>query len=73
MKDQQNTKNCGNNCKNNKPTDVKQDNKNKANGSAQNVKQDNKNCKNKADKLSSDTIVGGTRYFNTRRDADDDI
>ena len=68
MKNQQN-----NNCKNNKPTDVKQDNKNKTDGSAKNVKQDNKNCKNKADKLFSDTVVGGTRYSNTRRDMDDDI
>ena len=70
MKNQQNS---GNNCKNNKPTDVKQDNKNKANGGAKNVKQDNKNCTNKADKLFSDTVVGGNRPANNRREPDDDI
>ena len=70
MKNQQNS---GNNCKNNKPTDVKQDNKNKANSGAKNVKQDNKNCTNKTDKLSNDTVVGGTRYYNSRNDVDDGI
>ena len=70
MKNQQN--NAGN-CKNNKPVDVKQDNKNKTASGARNVKQDNKNCTNKADKLSNDVIVGGTKYFTSRRDVDDDI
>ena len=55
MDNKKTAQNCG---KNNKPTDVKQD---------------NKNCTNKADKLFSDTVVGGTRYFNTRPDVDDDI
>ena len=65
MKNQQNS---GSNCKNNKPTDVKQDNKNKSGSGAKNVKQDNKNCTGKSDKLSNDTIVGGTRYYNNRND-----
>ena len=60
-----NAQNCG---KNNKPVDVKQDNKNKSGSGAKNVKQDNKNCTGKSDKLSNDTIVGGTRYYNNRND-----
>ena len=63
-----NTGNCG---KNNKPVDVKQDNNNKANGSAQNVKQDNKNRAYRADKLFSDTAIGGNRPARNRRDEDE--
>ena len=63
-----NTGNCG---KNNKPVDVKQDNNNKANGSAQNVKQDNKNSAYRADKLFSDTAIGGNRPARNRRDEDE--
>ena len=78
-----NTGNCG---KNNKPVDVKQDNNNKANGSAQNVKQDNNNKANgsaqnvkqdnknsayRADKLFSDTAIGGNRPARNRRDEDE--
>ena len=66
MKNQQ--KSSANNCKNNKPTDVKQDNNNKTDAGAKNVKQDNKNCKNKADKLFNDTVVGGTKYYDTPDD-----
>ena len=67
MENKKNAQNCG---KNNKPTDVKQDNKNKANGSAQNVKQDNKNSAYRADKLFTDTAVGGNRTARNRRDDD---
>jgi len=65
-----NAKNCG---KNNKPVDVKQDNKNKANNSAQNVKQDNKNSAYRADKLFNDTMVGGNRPARSLRDDDDEF
>lgn len=72
----ENNRNSTRNCsggKNNKPTDVKQDNKNKANGSAQNVKQDNKNSACRNDKLFNDTSVGGNRPSRNRRDDDSDI
>ena len=61
-----NAQNCG---KNNKPTNVKQDNKNKTDSSAQNVKQDNKNSTYRSDKLFNDTATGGNRPSrNSRRD-----
>ena len=62
-----NARSCG---KNNKPTDVKQDNKNKANNSAQNVKQDATNNAYRADKLFNDT-ANGNRPSRNRRDEDD--
>ncbi|MBQ9115692.1 MAG: hypothetical protein IJY04_01585 [Clostridia bacterium] len=63
-----NAQNCG---KNNKPVDVKQDNKNKASNTAQNVKQDNKNSAYRADKLFNDTATGGNRPARNRRDDDE--
>ena len=59
-----NAQNCG---KNNKPTNVKQDNKNKVGNAAQNCK----NSTYRSDKLFNDTATGGNRPSrNNRRDDD---
>ena len=68
MDNKKNAQNCG---KNNKPVDVKQDNKNKAGSGAQNVKQDNKNSAYRSEKLFNDTATGGSRPSRNRRDEDD--
>ena len=70
MDNKKTAQNCG---KNNKPVDVKQDNKNKAGNGAQNVKQDNKNCAHRTDKLFSDTAIGGNRPTRNRRDDENDF
>ena len=70
MDNKKTAQNCG---KNNKPTDVKQDNKNKAGSGAQNVKQDNKNSAYRTDKLFSDTAIGGNRPARNRRDDESDV
>ena len=67
-----NAQNCSNG-KNNKPTNVKQDNKNNTGSNAQNVKQDNKNNAYRSDKLYNDTVTGGNRSARNRRDDDSDI
>ena len=71
MENNRNNTRNGSGGKNNKPTDVKQDNKNKSGANAQNVKQDNKNSACRNDKLFNDTAVGGNKPSRNRRDDDD--